>query len=208
MTAGNGHEAQVFAYLGSTGAGKTTAMLKDMGNPRRLVVWSPKEEIDDYAGRWPGTFLVQTAGELLAILKRAGEKGRFKAVIRPPVERKKAEKLFDVVCRIVMHGRNVTFIAEELHTVTRGSWAPDGWSELIMMGRGYGAAIYGCSQRPASMDKDFLGNCSRVRSGRLTYDEDCKAVAKALRVQPEEVAGLVGYGYIERSVMNGEIVRG
>lgn len=208
--AGNRLEEQVYAYLGSTGTGKTTQMLADMGNPRRLVVWSPKEEIDRYADLWPGVFLLEGAGiatSLLKIVRAAGESRPFRVVIRPPVGRTKAEALFDVVCRIVMHARNVTFVAEELHTVTRGSWAPDGWSELVMMGRGYGAALYGCSQRPASMDKDFLGNCSRVRTGRLAYEADAKAVAVALRVPAAEVLGLTGYASITRNLKTGELVR-
>jgi len=207
--AGNDQQARIYAFLGSSGCGKTTAMLKMLARPKRhrTLVWSPKEVIDNYAGRWPGSVVVRSAMEVLNALKAAG-KGELHLVFVPPIERKARERLFDATCQIALKARNLSFIAEELHTVTRASWAPDGWTELVSMGRGYGIEVMGCSQRPASMDKDFLGNCSLVRVGRLSYPEDCKTVSKSLGVPVAQVAGLVGYKYIQRDMGTGAITTG
>lgn len=206
---GNNQQARIYAFLGSSGCGKTTAMRKLLARPkrRRTLVWSPKETIDNYAGFWPGSVVVKSALEVLNALKVAG-KGEVHLVFMPPIERKARERLFDVVCQIVLKAKNLTFIAEELHTVTRASWAPDGWTELVSMGRGYGIEIFGCSQRPASMDKDFMGNCSMVRSGRLAYPDDCKVVAKSLGVPVAKVSALVGFQYVQRDMNTGAITSG
>jgi len=204
----NDNQAKIYAFIGATGCGKTTAMLKMLAKPkrRRVLVWSPKEAIDNYAEKF-GAVVVSSVSDLLEVMKRAGS-GKFAVVFKPSINRKAAERQFDVVARAVMLARDVTFIAEELHTVTRPSWCPDGWSELVMMGRGYGAEIFGCSQRPASMDKDFLGSCSIIRVGRLPYSEDQKACAKSLNVPVQEVAALTGYEFIARNMLSGEMMRG
>lgn len=107
-----------------------------------------------------------------------------------------------------MAARDECFIVDGLHTVTRPSFAVDGWSELLMMGRGFGTELYGMSQRPASMDKDFLGNGSAVWTGRLAYDEDAKAVANTLRVSPAEILDLPGYQFIQRNTLTGKVTKG
>ena len=206
---GNDQAARIYAFLGSSGCGKTTAMGKMLNKPRRkrTLVWSPKEAIDNYAAKWPGSVVVRSSVDVLMALKAAG-KGEVHIVFVPPIERKSREKLFDMTCQIAIKARNLTFIAEELHTVTRANWAPDGWTELVSMGRGYGIEIFGCSQRPASMDKDFMGNCSLVRTGRLSYPEDGKTVAKSLGVPVDIVAKLNGFQYVQRDMNTGQITSG
>ena len=49
-----------------------------------------------------------------------------------------------------------------------------------MTGRHKGLKVIGASQRPASIDKDFLGNCMAIHIGRLAYAEDVRAVAKGI----------------------------
>jgi len=195
--------------MGSSGCGKTTAMLKMLAKPKRkrTVVWSPKEAADKYYEKWPGSVAVRNTTDLLNSLIQAG-KGEVHIVFIPPIERKSREKLFDTTCQILLKARNLSFVAEELHTVTRASWAPDGWTELVSMGRAYGIEIFGCSQRPASMDKDFLGNCSMVRAGRLAYADDAVPVSKALRVPVAQVLDLSGFAFIQRDSNTGKITTG
>lgn len=209
MSGGNQNAAKVYAIMGATGCGKSHYMRQMIARPkrRRTVIWSPKEPIDQYAGLYAGSVVVTTGAELRDVMRAAG-RGEVHAVFRPPVNRQAAEKHFDSACRIAMMARDVTFIADELHTVTKPSWAPDGWSELIMMGRGYGAEVFGLSQRPASVDKDFFSNCSMVHFGRMSFDADAKAAASALRVKPAEVMALTGHQWLERNVITGELKRG
>lgn len=204
MSKGNDNAARVTVIVGATGCGKTHYLRACLARPkrRRTIIWSPKEPIDNYAALYPGSQVVRTVGEVLRIARDAG-RGPFHVVFHPSLNRKADEATFGAVCKIAMLARDVTMVVDEAHTVTRPSWAPDGWSELVMMGRGYGAEVFCLSQRPASMDKDVYGNASKVRTGRLAYADDAKAVARALNVQPAQVLGLSGYQWIERDMLTG-----
>lgn len=206
---GNTNTAKVIAIMGATGCGKTTALRAMLAKPKRkrTIVWSPKEPIDNYAALYPGSVVVNSATEVLRLVKAAG-KGEFHIVFRPRLNREIDQAQFGAVCKIAMAARNVTMVVDELHTVTRPSWAPDGWSELIMMGRGYGCEVFGLSQRPASVDKDFLSNASMVHTGRLAFADDAKAVAKSLTVQWADVMNLTGYQWIRRDILTGKVTRG
>lgn len=209
MTAGNSNQAKVTAIMGATGCGKTTALRAMLAKPKRkrTIVWSPKEPIDNYAALYPGSVVVTSATQVLQAFKAAG-KGEVHLVFRPRLNRAVDEAQFGAVCKIAMAARGVTMVVDEMHTVTRPSWAPDGWSELVMMGRGYGCEVFGLSQRPASIDKDFMANCSLIQTGRLAYEVDAKAVAKTLNVPWQDVMGLTGYQWIRRNTLTGEVKKG
>lgn len=205
----NTNAAKVTAIMGATGCGKTTTLRALLAKPKRkrTIVWSPKEPIDNYAALYAGSVVVNSAAEVLRLVKAAG-KGEFHLVFRPRLNREVDQAQFGAVCKIAMAARNVTMVVDELHTVTRPSWAPDGWSELIMMGRGYGCEVFGLSQRPASVDKDFLSNASMVQTGRLAFADDAKAVAKSLTVPWSDVMTLSGYQWIRRDILTGKVTRG
>lgn len=205
----NALEASIHAFIGSAGSGKTTRAKKLLMKKKRsrTMIWSPKEAIDNYASYYAGSVICTTAKEVLDIVKAAG-KGSFHIVVKPRLVRSLDEALFHVFCKIAMAARNCVVMVDEIHTVTKPSWAPDGWSELVMMGRGYGVMIIGMSQRPASMDKDFLGNTSTINCGRLSYPEDRKAVARAIGVKIEEMQALNGYMWLERDNLTGKITSG
>lgn len=184
--------------MGMTGTGKTQWLMQRMARPkrRRLMVWSPKEAIDNYGARFGGQ-VVTSSSEALAVVKAAGS-GPLCLVFKPPGARKPDTKLFSVFCDMARASRNLTVIVEELHTVTQPSAAPDGWSKLCLMGRGYGIEIYALSQRPASCDKDFFGNCTLYHTGRLGYLEDAKVMGRLLNMAPTEIMELPDLHYLER----------
>lgn len=206
---GNANAARVVAIMGSTGSGKTTTLRSMLAKPKRkrTIIWSPKEPMDRYADLYPGSVVVTKAADVLALAKAAG-KGPMHVVFQPRLNRKVDAAQFDAVCRIAMAAGNLTMVVDELHTVTLPSWAPDGWSQLVMMGRAYGCEVFGLSQRPASMDKDFLGNCSMVHTGRLADAADAQAVAKTIGVKREDVLGLSGFSWIRRDMLTGQVTRG
>jgi ABC-type cobalamin/Fe3+-siderophores transport system ATPase subunit len=206
---GNANAAKVIGIMGATGCGKSYFLRQCLGRParKRTLIWSPKEAIDNYAGLYPGTVVCTTANAVLQTLKKAGA-GPVHIVFKPTLNRKKDQALFGAVCKMAMVARNITVIAEEVHTVTQPSWAPDGWSELIMMGRGYGVEVFALSQRPASIDKDFFSNMSMLHVGRMNFDDDVKTCAKALRVPVADVANLTGFAYIERDILSGKTKKG
>lgn len=191
----NALKAKIVFVAGSTGTGKSHWLFRQITKParRRLVVWSPKEEIDNYAGRL-GAVVVTSANALLDAMSAK----TFRVVVVPPLDRKRAVPFFDTACQALLKARNLCFVAEEIHTVTMPSWAPAGWSQLTMMGRGFGCEIWAISQRPASVDKDFFAQCTLVHSGRLGYEEDAKVMAKSLHVKPAELMALPDYHFIER----------
>ena len=206
---GNAHTAKVVGIMGATGCGKSYFLRQCLARParKRTLIWSPKEAIDGYAALYAGTQICTTANAVLAALKRAGT-GPVHIVFKPTLDRAKDQALFGAVCKMAMAARNITVVAEEVHTVTRPSWAPDGWSELIMMGRGYGVEVFALSQRPASIDKDFFSNMSMLHVGRMNFDDDVKTCAKALRVPVADVQNLNGYQWIERDILGGKTKKG
>ena len=207
MKASNDNAAKIIGIMGASGCGKTHYLRAQLAKKkrRRTLIWSPKEAVDNYASFYPNSVVVRSAGEVINIMREAGKSKEFHIVFRPRLNRKIDAAQFNVVCKAAMVSEPLTFIAEELHTVTLPSWSPDGWGELTMMGRGYGHEVFGLSQRPASVDKDFFGNLSLLHVGRMAFDDDAKAVAKALRVPAAQVMDLSGFGWIEPDMLNGKV---
>lgn len=207
--AGNTSEAQFIAILGATGCGKTTELKKRLAKKKRprTFVWSPKEALDNYASLYAGSVVVRTSTEVLQALKEAGKRGGFHLVFQPTLDQKKDTALFDVVCKMLLAAGNVTLVVDELHSVTQPSNAPHGWRKLNFMGRGYGVHVFGLSQRPASVDKAFMGSLSAIHVGRLPHPPDQKAVAEILGVDRAQVAALTGYQAIQKDMLTGKINR-
>lgn len=169
------NRAHIMAVLGSSGSGKSTFVKREIsrGHPR-LLIWDPMAE---YEGE---------ATAKMAELRAAMKAKKFRLVFRPSADPATRNSQFDLFCRMALDAGNLTLVVEELRFVTTPSRAPLGWAQCCLTGRHKGLRIYGLSQRPASIDKDFLGNCTRIRTGRLTYPEDLKAVAKAMRIKVTE----------------------
>lgn len=196
--------------MGASGCGKSTWLRKRLGNKkrRRTFFWSPKEKKDDYASFYPGSVICRTAEEVRQLLKAAGPRGEFHIVFWPTLVRKVDELHFDVCCRMLLAVENVAVIVDELHTVTRATHASDGWSQLVMLGRASGVEIYGMSQRPAGVDKNFMGNASLTRTGRLNFPDDAASVAKSIGVKASDILALVGFQWIERDNLTGKVTLG
>ena len=206
---GNENAAKVIGIMGATGCGKSYFLRKCLGRParKRTLIWSPKEAIDNYAALYPGSKVCSTASAVLQALRQAGN-GPVHIVFVPTLVRKTDKALFGAVCKMAKAARNITVIAEEIGTVVEPNGGPDGWYELITMGRAFGIEVYGLSQRPASIDKDFFSNMSLLHVGRLNYDDDMKTCAKALRVPVADVSALSGYQWIERDILTGQTKKG
>jgi hypothetical protein len=207
--AGSSNEALFVGILGATGCGKTTELKKRLAAKKRsrTLVWSPKESIDNYAALYAGSVVVRTASEVLQIVKKAGARGGFHIVFVPTLDQKRDMALFDVVCKILLAAGNLTLVVDELHSVTQASNAPHGWRKLNFMGRGFGVEVFGLSQRPASVDKAFMGSLSSVHVGRLPHPPDQRAMADVLGVKVQEIAMLTGYQAIQKDMLYGKLRR-
>jgi len=195
MADGSNNVCNIEAVMGPSGSGKSYYVKQQIkrAKPKRLVVWDAREEYGD---------LATPVYSLKAVLEKLRSGKPVKIAFRPPgvVEEKELVALFSALCRIVFAAGHLTFVAEELSDVTTPSRAPGPWRKISTQGRHKGLHVYGCSQRPASIDKQFLGNATIVRTHRLNYHADRVALARFLDVPLDQVGGLAGYHYIERDM--------
>lgn len=199
-------KADIFAVMGATGSGKSVAIKAELRKrkARRLVIFDPEEEYLAFGRR------VERLADVVSVLSQCGHDKGFRLVFVPHADPAKAEAQFEVLCRAAFHAGNVLLVAEELAAVTKPTKAPVGWGMASTRGRKRGVSIIGASQRPAQIDKAFLSGCTRVRSGRLLYEDDAQVMAKVLGLGKEgvpELMGLADLEYFER-VMPGQAVRG
>lgn len=174
------NSAHIIAVIGASGTGKSSHIKGDLLKKlKRLLVWSPLERTDNY-GQFLGGVVVSGKVSKVVEAIKAGEK----RIVYVPVGNDAAvKKQFDFFCRVAWELEGWGLLIEELSRVTMPSWAPPAWKNLSTAGRHQGLTIIGTSQRPAQIDKDFLGNCTEIRCYRVNYDADAKVMADALGLQ-------------------------
>lgn len=177
-------KADIRAVLGAPGTGKSHYTKAEMAKAKRLAVW-------DIEGEYSDVPLVKLS-DLPGVLHRAG-KGPFRVRVVPVMEEKKRVAQFNLFCQTLMAIGDVLMVAEELRFVTMPSRAPEWWAAITLRGRKRGIRVIGTSQRPASIDKDFLGSATIIRCGALNYPEDRVAVAKVMSITPDKIAELTGH---------------
>ena len=187
-------DAECIAVLGARGSGKSTwfAQLLEKRRPKRLGLWDVKRE----HGIDGTTDLAQFIRTL---------KGRtWRIAFFPTMTDSKRRAIeFDLWCLAMYRAKHCFAGVEELAFVTRPSWAPEGWRTLSLLGRdenpdGGNVTVAATSQRPASVDKDFIGNATLLHCGRLPYAADAEKVARTLGVPAGELMTLPQFAWIER----------
>lgn len=194
----------IAAILGATGSGKTTYIKRVLlrPRPRRLLVWdfSPEDEYLEFGHALP---LPEVIGELGASRGRA-----FGLVFKPSYDDRRRAAEFDIFCRAAYSFGDMAVLVEELRFVTQPSWSPRAWRLLVLTGRKRGIRLIGTSQRPAHIDKDFLGNATLLHTGRLNYPDDVKITAYELGAPPEDVARLQLLEWLQLDRKTGRLTRG
>jgi hypothetical protein len=182
---GTRNKADIVAVIGASGTGKSSYIKGELLRKfLRLMVWSPLEKTDQYAA-FCGGVVTSKISEMVALVK-----GGTKAIVYVPTGNDAAiKKQFDQFCRIVWEVENCHCLVEELSRVTMASYSPPAWKNLSTAGRHQGITLIGVSQRPATIDKDFLGNCTEIRCYRVNYDSDAKVMADSLGLGPTFEAG-------------------
>lgn len=196
--AGAANDASITGVIGATGSGKSLwvkAQLRAQ-KPTRLIVWDHKHEYPMAPPPTLAALLQQLRGE------------RFAVSWRPSGVDATRWKEFDLVCRAVAAAGRCTFVVEELAFVTSPMRAPAGWRALSLTGRHDGLRLIGTSQRPASIDKDFLGNCTTIHCGRVNSLPDVETMARMLAVPRDQVAGLENLQWLERDMTTGRVTTG
>lgn len=165
----------------------------------RSIIWNPMQAKTPYAGD-----VVTKLADLLTATRQK----KFRVVFVPIWDFDVMKEQFDAVCEIALDRENLTFVAEELKHVTRPQWAPPNWRRATGDGRQYGLSIFGTSQRPAQVDGDFFGNCTVIRTGRLTKADDRKKVAENMMIPLADVEALQPLDWIEKDMETGNVASG
>lgn len=173
------NKPRIEAYIGATGSGKGVSINRRLSElqPKRLIIWDPRNEYAQWAPP------VTRTDDLVRTVAKAG-KGPLRVRYVNDGRTDLAEA-FGIVCAVAFRTGDVLLLAEELSDVTKPSWAPPQWKRCITQGRHQAMHIIGAAQRPALIDKTFLGGCTLIRCFALGYDDDRRAMAKELRV-PEQ----------------------
>ncbi len=190
----NIHKANVRAYFGRTGMGKTTKLLNDIAElkPTRLMVWDFKHEFDLDS--------TDSCDKLVSHLTSVYDKPFSKAFRPNQASQKHRLMQFGVFCdtayEVAKHGGPLMCVVEEIQMVSEPGYAIPEWEKLVSTGRQHGLIIMGTSQRPTGVDKTFLSNASHITSFGLTYEEDANRIAKTLPgVTAKELVELQPYQY-------------
>lgn len=192
------NKANIVAVMGGSGSGKSTFIKREIARikPSRLIVFDVMHEYDALGQP------VKLCGELARLAKKSA----FKLVFQP--SSLNMQQQFDFVCKLAFELGDMVFVVEELNRVTDATKAPAYWQDCTSRGRHKGLMIYGASQRPAGVDKDFFSNATRVRSGRLNYAADVKTLANVLNVKIADIDALKPLEFIERDMATGKITTG
>lgn len=209
----NTNRPSIRAYVGGTGSGKGVSVREYLAKqkPARLLVWDPLGEY--------GYACKLVTGDLAAVgkaLVAAGTRGAFTIAYWPGPDAGKYAERFALFCRMAWSAGNAEVLIEELSDVTTASFAPQPWARLLRQGRHRGLRLVGCTQRPAKVDKDFLGNNTYVRVFQLNWPDDMQVMAKLVRAPLADVEALVTtegpsetvIRYIEREKATGKTTPG
>jgi len=194
------------AILGASGSGKSSLMKLELlaSRPPRLLVWDPKGEYAALAPPVPGDRRAPSSlDNLIRKTLQQGERGSFALSFRPVLARRMMRDQFNVFCLTAERAGNCFVLVDELADVTEPGWAPEGWERLTRQGRHAGLTIRGASQRPAEIDKSFLGNASRIACFRMNAEGDVKLLARILGVEDRTVRELAPLEWIERDMLTG-----
>ena len=184
------NKPSIVAVIGATGSGKSHYVKKVLKKIKgRILIWDFKNE---YSAE--GFTATTSLGDVSRALR--GSKNARVAFL-PSMDDKIRAREFDQCCEFVYALGDLTFLVEELKFVTRPNWSPMAWSKITMSGRDLGIRVVGTSQRPASIDKDFFGNCTLVRCGALGYDDDIVVMAKSMRLDRKQIEKLTEYQFLQ-----------
>jgi len=192
------NNAHIVAVMGGTGSGKSTFIKREINRlkPKRLIIFDVMHEYSDHG----------QAVKLCGALAQLAKAKTFSLIFQPSSASIKEQ--FNYVCKLAFALGDCMLVVEELNRVTQATKAPPNWQDCTSRGRHKGLMIYGASQRPAGVDKDFFSNATKIRSGRLNFAADIKTLANVLKVKTNDIDSLKPLEFIEREMATGKITRG
>lgn len=190
----------VAAFFGARGQGKSTQAKHYLAvtAPRRLLICDPMDEYGAIARR------VESLAQLELLTRRTPE-FQLRYVI-PTGTPKQTFARFNAFCAIGFERGDLTLLVEELQLVTLPSWGPPAWSQCTLRGRHRRIRLIGLAQRPASVDKNFLSQCTAISTCRLSFGDDVDYMARTLGVPRDRIFGLPRYRYLARDMDTGAVI--
>lgn len=190
---------RVAAYFGASGSGKSSRVKRWLNRhrPRRALIWDTMAEYGSQAE------LAPTLTALLAAAAASRREFRLRYVPRGADAVLAAR--FEAFCALAYELGDITLVVEELQLVTRPSWAPASWSDCTLRGRHRNVTIFGVSQRPASVDKNFFSQANVISTGRLLFEDDVAELARVLCVPREWVMSLPDFHHLELDTKTGTL---
>lgn len=178
----NSNDPDIRAYIGATGSGKGVSIREALrrDRPKRLIIWDTLSEYSEFAK--PVASLSQAIAAMSA--------KTFAVAFAPGGDMAAMPDKFALLCRAAFAAGDCTLLVEELADVTSPSHAPDAWRKITTQGRHRGLTVIAATQRPAHVDKHFLGGCTYLRCFTLRYEQDRKAMAGAMDVSVSEINAL------------------
>ncbi len=205
------------AAIGAADSGKSALILNGLKakHPPRLIVWDPQRNysrfgqvFDEDRDRKARVKLLDDISreKTFSTIYQPGDQQRVIEVVNgKKKERDLYGERFTWLCRLVYSLGDLVFIVEELADVTTPQSAPAAWSLLTRKGGHRGLRIIGTSQRPASCDKDFLGNATLIHCGRVLLAPDQRVMANQLGLSdPAALASLRDLEFYQRNMKTGE----
>jgi hypothetical protein len=183
------NDGLLVAVAGGTRCGKSYWTMEQIRSASRALVWDPRGE---YTAA--GCELIQDLPTLAAKLKETWD-GEGKFCYWGPLA-----DFQEWATMAYLWGQlwPAALVAEELADVTNSGGGKGAWGELVRKGLFYGNHVYGITQRPQEVDKTLWGNAMVKHCHRLELPLDSKYMGQVMGCEPEDVAGLVGYQWIER----------
>jgi hypothetical protein len=206
----NSNKPNLRLYCGATGSGKGVSIREYLKGLKatRMMVWDPLDEYGDFAK-------LQTS-KLADLVKITGAKA-FTVRYSPGKDERTYKDKFAFFCRLAFAVGNVVMFVEELADVTSPSYAPPAWRQCTKKGRHAGLQIIAATQRPADIDKHFLGGCTYIRCFTQRFPADAVAMAGAMKLPRERIdaletveepSGATVLNWIEKDFRTGKTTHG
>lgn len=206
----NSNKPNLRLYCGATGSGKGVSIREywQQLKPRRALIWDPLGEY--------GKFATHRTGKI-GDVARIAQGPAFVVAYCPGPDTSTYKEKFELFCRIAFAAGNLVLFIEELADVTSPSYAPLAWRQCTKKGRHAGLQIIAATQRPADIDKHFLGGCTYIRCFTQRFPADAKAMAGAMKLPLadidrletiEEPGGATVLTWIEKDFRTGKTTPG
>lgn len=196
--------ADIRYIVGSSGAGKSFYIKKEIEHDARLLIFDPDDEYNDI----PNVETFFDASQFVAAVAEH-KTGRFRARLVA-----NGVAAFETVNAVAFAWTNCTVVAEEIADVTTTAKAPPKWGQLLRRGRKRAIKIFCVTQRPSEADKTALTQATMIRTGLLGREPDRRAMAADLDIPNEMLAKLAPLDYVEvyrnaqRTVIAGNAAEG